>query len=78
MEEMGEDYARTLEVWRQRFLSRLDEVRALGFDEVFIRMWDFYLCYCQGAFEERVIGTSQFLFARPEWRQNPHQKQASV
>jgi len=78
MEEMGEDYARTLEVWRQRFLSRLDEVRALGFDDVFIRMWDFYLCYCQGAFEERVIGTSQFLFARPEWRQKRLQKQASV
>jgi len=71
MQEIGEDYARTLEVWRQRFLARLDDVRALGFDDVFIRMWDFYLCYCQGAFEERVIGTSQFLFARPEWRQKP-------
>jgi cyclopropane-fatty-acyl-phospholipid synthase len=69
MEEMGEDYAKTLAVWRQRFLSRLDEVRALGFDDVFIRMWDYYLCYCQGAFEERVIGTSQMLFARPGWRQ---------
>ena len=69
MEEMGEDYAKTLAVWRQRFLSRLDEVKALGFDDVFIRMWDYYLCYCQGAFEERVIGTSQMLFARPGWRQ---------
>ena len=69
MEEIGEDYAKTLAVWRQRFLSRLDEVKALGFDDVFIRMWDFYLCYCQGAFEERVIGTSQILFAKPEWRQ---------
>ena len=73
MEEMGEDYAKTLEVWRQRFSSRLDEVKALGFDDVFIRMWDFYLCYCQGAFEERVIGTSQILFARPEWRQKRSQ-----
>jgi cyclopropane-fatty-acyl-phospholipid synthase len=46
----------------------LDEVKALGFDDVFIRMWEYYLCYCQGAFEERVIGTSQILFAKPDWR----------
>ena len=78
MEEIGEDYAKTLNVWRQRFLSRLDEVRDLGFDDVFIRMWDFYLCYCQGGFEERVIGTSQFLFARPEWRQKGFQKPSSI
>ena len=70
MEEMGEDYAKTLEVWRQRFLSRLDEVKALGFDDVFIRMWDYYLCYCQGAFEERVIGTSQILLAKSDWRRS--------
>jgi cyclopropane-fatty-acyl-phospholipid synthase len=68
MEEIGLDYAKTLAVWRQRFLSKLDEVKALGFDDVFIRMWDYYFCYCQGAFEERAIGTSQILFAKPEWR----------
>jgi cyclopropane-fatty-acyl-phospholipid synthase len=68
MQEIGEDYAKTLAAWRRRFLHRLDEVKALGFDDVFIRMWDYYLCYCQGAFEERVIGTSQMLFARPKWR----------
>jgi cyclopropane-fatty-acyl-phospholipid synthase len=70
MEEIGEDYAKTLEVWRQRFLSRLDEVKALGFDDVFIRMWDYYFCYCQGAFQERVIGTSQILLAKPDWRRS--------
>ena len=69
MQEIGEDYARTLQIWRDRFLAKLDEVRALGFDEYFIRMWNFYLCYCQGGFEERVIGTSQILFAKPQWRQ---------
>ena len=68
MHEIGLDYARTLNAWRQRFLDRLDDVRALGFDETFIRMWNYYLCYCQGGFEERVIGTAQILFARPEWR----------
>ena len=69
MQEIGEDYARTLKIWRDRFLARLDEVRALGFDDYFIRMWNFYLCYCQGGFEERIIGTSQILFAKPQWRQ---------
>ena len=68
MQEIGLDYARTLQDWRRRFLARLDEVRALGFDETFIRMWNYYLCYCQGGFEERVIGTAQILFARPDWR----------
>jgi cyclopropane-fatty-acyl-phospholipid synthase len=69
MQEIGDDYAKTLQIWRERFMSRLDEVKALGFDDTFIRMWDYYLCYCQGAFEERVIGTAQILLARPEWRQ---------
>jgi cyclopropane-fatty-acyl-phospholipid synthase len=69
MQEIGEDYARTLAVWRERFLARLDEVHALGFDEFFVRMWHYYLCYCQGGFEERIIGTAQILFAKPQWRQ---------
>ncbi|MBT8436546.1 MAG: cyclopropane-fatty-acyl-phospholipid synthase family protein [Gammaproteobacteria bacterium] len=68
MQEIGEDYARTLEVWRERFIAKLDEVKALGFDDYFIRMWNYYLCYCQGGFEERIIGTSQILFAKPDWR----------
>lgn len=68
MQEIGEDYARTLEVWRERFMAKLDEVKALGFDDYFIRMWNYYLCYCQGGFEERIIGTSQILFAKPDWR----------
>ena len=68
MQEIGLDYARTLDAWRQRFLARLDEVRALGFDDTFIRMWNYYLCYCQGGFEERIIGTAQILLAKPEWR----------
>ena len=67
MEEIGEDYARTLELWRLRFHDRLDEVKALGFDDVFIRMWEYYLCYCEGGFRERVIGTGQFLLAKPQW-----------
>lgn len=68
MQEIGLDYARTLADWRARFLARLDEVRALGFDDSFIRMWHYYLCYCEGGFQERVIGTAQILLAKPRWR----------
>ena len=68
MLEIGEDYAKTLLIWQQRFMAQLGQVRKLGFDDYFIRMWNFYFCYCQGAFEERVIGTTQMLFAKPGWR----------
>ena len=64
LQEIGEDYGRTLECWRERFLARLDEVRALGFDERFIRMWDYYLCYCQAGFEQRATGVSHLLFEK--------------
>jgi cyclopropane-fatty-acyl-phospholipid synthase len=44
-------------------------MRALGFDEAFIRMWEFYFSYCEGAFEERYIGDVQMLLAKPLYRQ---------
>ena len=65
LEDIGPSYALTLNHWRQRFLTRLDEVRKLGYDERFVRMWEYYLCYCEGGFIERSIGTAQMLFARP-------------
>jgi cyclopropane-fatty-acyl-phospholipid synthase len=65
LEDIGPSYALTLRHWRQRFLSRLDAVRAQGYDERFIRMWEFYLCYCEGGFIERSIGDVHLLFARP-------------
>jgi cyclopropane-fatty-acyl-phospholipid synthase len=64
-EDFGTSYALTLRHWRQRFMARLAEVRALGYDERFIRMWEFYLAYCEGGFLERSIGVSHLLFARP-------------
>ena len=67
-EDFGDSYARTLQAWRDRFLSRLAEVRAQGFDERFIRMWEFYLAYCEGGFRERSIGVSHLLLAKPGWR----------
>lgn len=65
LEDIGPSYALTLRHWRQRFLARLDEVRRQGYDERFIRMWEFYLAYCEGGFLERSIGDVHLLFARP-------------
>ena len=67
-EQIGTHYARTLHAWRERFLSRLDDVRAQGFDERFIRMWDLYLGYCEGAFLDRHIGDVQLLLTKANSR----------
>jgi cyclopropane-fatty-acyl-phospholipid synthase len=64
LEDIGPHYARTLRAWREAFCSKLDAVRALGFDETFIRMWDYYLAYCEGAFLERYIGDAQMLLSK--------------
>jgi cyclopropane-fatty-acyl-phospholipid synthase len=63
-EQIGTHYARTLHAWRQRFHARLDDVRAQGFDERFIRMWDLYLGYCEAAFLDRHIGDMQLLLTK--------------
>ncbi|HQX92110.1 MAG TPA: cyclopropane-fatty-acyl-phospholipid synthase family protein, partial [Thermomonas sp.] len=68
LEDFGLSYARTLQAWRERFLAQLATVRAQGFDERFIRMWEFYLAYCEGGFRERAIGVSHLLMAKPGWR----------
>lgn len=65
LEDFGSSYARTLQAWRERFMARLPEVRAQGFDERFVRMWEFYLAYCEGGFRERSIGVAQLLLAKP-------------
>ena len=62
------DYAQTLADWRKRFMNRLDEVEQLGFDDRFVRMWEFYLSYCEGGFRERIISTAQLAFAKPGYR----------
>jgi cyclopropane-fatty-acyl-phospholipid synthase len=65
LEDIGPHYARTLKLWRQRLMARHSEVRALGYPESFIRMWDYYLCYCEGGFEERQLGDVQMLLTKP-------------
>ena len=68
LEDQGESYALTLNHWRKRFLASLDQVRAQGYNEEFIRMWEFYLCYCEGGFKEKSISNVQLLFAKPSNR----------
>ncbi len=68
MEDIGPHYATTLAIWRNTFHSRLSEVRALGMDDRFIRMWDFYLAYCEGAFRARHVGDIQLLLTKPMYR----------
>ena len=65
LDDFGMHYARTLRLWNERFHEQLEAVRALGFDERFIRMWRYYLCYCEAAFLERAIGLVQVLWAKP-------------
>ncbi len=60
----GRDYAETLRRWRAAFESRLDEVRALGFDEAFVRIWRLYLCYCEAAFDAGRISVMQTCLER--------------
>lgn len=65
LEDQGESYARTIAAWRERFESSLPTIRQMGYSEEFIRMWRFYLAYCEGGFLERTISSAQLLFAKP-------------
>lgn len=68
LEEFAPHYARTLRAWRERFCASLDDIRTLGFPESFVRLWDYYLCYCEAAFTERLVGTVQMHFAGTDCR----------
>ncbi len=68
LEDITPHYSRTLRKWRERFFENLDHIRNLGYSETFVRMWEFYLCYCEGSFMERYIGDVQMIFTKPFWR----------
>ncbi|OZB58284.1 MAG: SAM-dependent methyltransferase [Lysobacterales bacterium 14-68-21] len=68
LEDIGPSYALTLKAWRERFLARRSDVLKAGYDERFVRMWEFYLAYCEGGFRERSIGDVQMLLTRPGCR----------
>ena len=65
VEEIGHNYAETLRRWRERFHGRLEDVRRLGYDERFVRTWDFYLAYCEAAFRTRALRDAQIVLTRP-------------
>ena len=71
-EDIGPHYATTIAHWRERFLAQLDAVRKLGYTDEFLRLWKYYLGYCEGAFIERAIGNVQLLIAKPFNRRAPY------
>jgi len=71
LEDIGPHYATTLQRWRQAFFGNLPAVRALGYPDEFIRMWEFYLCYCEGGFLERQLGDVHMLLTKPRCRREP-------
>jgi cyclopropane-fatty-acyl-phospholipid synthase len=68
LEDIGPHYATTLKAWRERLGTRLHDARALGYSDSFLRMWEYYLCYCEGGFEERQLGDVQMLLTKPRSR----------
>ena len=71
LEDITPHYVRTLQEWKKYFLENTNKVKSLGFTNSFIRMWIFYLCYCEGGFIERQIGNVQMVFAKPLCRRDP-------
>lgn len=65
LKDIGLHYAHTLRVWYDNFNAHLDEVKQLGFDDYFIRKWNYYLCYCEAAFAMRNINVMQLVYTRP-------------
>jgi cyclopropane-fatty-acyl-phospholipid synthase len=68
LEDIGPHYARTLKLWREALLARHGEARAQGLSDSFLRMWEYYLAYCEGGFEERQLGDVQMLLTKPRSR----------
>lgn len=70
IEEFSDHYAKTLNLWREAFLGELDQVRALGYSERFIRMWEYYFAYCEAVFLERQVNVVQAWWAKPKAKPN--------
>src|SRR5690606_12551063 len=64
LEDIGPHYATTLNRWRHAFIHNISQVHELGYPEEFIRMWEFYLCYCEGGFLERTTGDVQMVLVK--------------
>jgi cyclopropane-fatty-acyl-phospholipid synthase len=68
LEDIGPHYNTTLRTWRDNLFSNRGQIRGLGYSDELIRMWEFYLCYCEGGFAERVIGNVHMLLTKPQNR----------
>lgn len=66
LKDFGADYAKTLMEWRERFFAAADQILDLGFDQRFLRTWDYYFCYCAAGFLQRQIGVAQIHMKRPQ------------
>jgi cyclopropane-fatty-acyl-phospholipid synthase len=64
-------YARTLRAWRENVFTHPEEVRSLGYSDEFLRLWEFYLCYCEASFAENYNRNVQMVFVRPRSRLQP-------
>ncbi len=71
LEDITPHYALTLRKWRERFFNNIHKVRAMKFPESFIRLWEYYLCYCEAGFTERYIGNVQMILTKPMCRRSP-------
>ncbi len=71
LEDLTPHYPETLRRWRANFQSQRAAIQALGYSQEFARLWEFYLCYCEAGFEERLIGDIQLLLAKPANRRAP-------
>jgi cyclopropane-fatty-acyl-phospholipid synthase len=65
LEDIGVCYADTLREWRSRFFARIDDVYALGYDQRFVRIWDYYLATCEALFRTRSLRDLQIVLTRP-------------
>lgn len=71
LEDIGPHYVQTLQAWRKNLHRNRKRVLSLGYSEDFFRMWEFYFCYCEGGFTERVISDVQMLLTKPDNRRAP-------
>jgi cyclopropane-fatty-acyl-phospholipid synthase len=65
VKDFGKDYARTLSLWREAFNKKIGQIKELGFDDRFIRKWNYYLSYCEAGFAMRNISVVQMVYTRP-------------
>ena len=67
LEDITGHYATTMRKWREKFYLNVEQITELGYDNRFLRMWEYYLCYCEGGFEEKSIGCVQAEFTKPTY-----------